>query len=74
MGFDEARNHQAPVQRDLARAVRCARFERWADRGDAPVAHADIDRLVLTAGDASIAQDGIERMRMTYCAAPAWPR
>src|SRR6201991_2759606 len=60
MSFDKTRNHEASVQHELAYAVRCSRFKLWADGGDAAVAHADIDRLVLEACDASVAQDGIE--------------
>jgi hypothetical protein len=57
MRVDETRHHQPAVEPLLGRVA----HQRRRQRGDQPVAHPDVDRLALAAGEAGRAQHEIER-------------
>jgi hypothetical protein len=60
MGLDETRDHKLSVKRDIAGCVLGCLVRPRSDGGNPAIAHGYIDRFVLAAGDASIAQNRIE--------------
>jgi hypothetical protein len=54
MGLDETRNHKLSIKRDIAGCMGCLVRPR-SDGGNPAIAYGYVDRLVLAAGDASIA-------------------
>jgi hypothetical protein len=60
MALDETGDHEPSVKRNIAGGVLRDQVRPRTDGGNLAIAHAYIDRFVLPAGDASIAQDGIE--------------
>jgi len=60
MGLDETRDHKLSVKRDIAGCILGYLARPRSDGGNPAIAQGYVDRFMFAAGDASIAQYGVE--------------